>query len=77
LLLFIGLIILASANKLAAKYPIDRASKRCVLHSRYFYRFPMLLLAVPLCLSVCSYWLLVVLIRRRHAVVTAVVVNIV
>jgi hypothetical protein len=55
LLLFIGLIIFASANKLAAKYLIDRASKRYVLYSRYFYRFLMLLLVVLLCLSMCSY----------------------
>jgi hypothetical protein len=31
LLLFIGLIIFASANKLAAKYLINRALERCVL----------------------------------------------
>jgi hypothetical protein len=55
LLLFIGLIILASANKLAAKYLVDRASERCVLCSRYFYRFLALALAVLLCLSACSY----------------------
>jgi hypothetical protein len=45
----------ASANKLAAKYLIDRASKRCVLCSRYFYRFFVLALVVLLCLSACSY----------------------
>jgi hypothetical protein len=39
LLLFVGLIVLASTNKLTTKYLIDRASKRCVLYSRYFYRF--------------------------------------
>jgi hypothetical protein len=55
LLLFVGLIVLASANKLAAKYLIDRASKRCVLYSRYFYRFLTLLLAVLLYLSAYSY----------------------
>jgi hypothetical protein len=55
LLLFIGLIILASLNKLAAKYLIDRALGRCVLYSRYFYRFLILLLVVLLCLSACSY----------------------
>jgi hypothetical protein len=55
LLLFIGLIVLTSANKLAAKYLIDRASKRCVLYSRYFYRFLTLLLVVLLCLSARSY----------------------
>jgi hypothetical protein len=55
LLLFIGLIVFASANKLAAKYFVDRASKRCVLCSRYFYRFLTLALAVLLCLSACSY----------------------
>jgi hypothetical protein len=55
LLLFIGLIILTSANKLATKYLIDRALGRYVLYSRYFYRFLTLLLAVLLCLSACSY----------------------
>jgi hypothetical protein len=55
LLLFIGLIILTSANELAAKYLVDRASKRCVLYSRYFYRFLALATAVLLCLSACSY----------------------
>jgi hypothetical protein len=75
LLLFVGLIIFASANKLAAKYLIDRASERCVLCSRYFYRFLALALAVLLCLSACSYWLLVVLVRCRHTVITAIVVN--
>jgi TRAP-type mannitol/chloroaromatic compound transport system permease small subunit len=55
LLLFIGLIIFASANKLAAKYLIDRASERCVLRSRYFYRSLTLASAVLLCLSACSY----------------------
>jgi hypothetical protein len=55
LLLFVGLIVFASVNKLTAKYLIDRASKRCVLYSRYFYRFLMLLLAVLLYLSICSY----------------------
>ena len=55
LLLFIGLIIFTSANKLATKYLIDRASKRCVLYSRYFYRFLMLVLAVLLYLSAYSY----------------------
>jgi hypothetical protein len=55
LLLFIGLIIFASANKLTAKYLINRVSKRYVLYSRYFYRFLALALAVLLCLSTCSY----------------------
>jgi hypothetical protein len=77
LLPFVGLIILASANKLAAKYLVDRASGRCVLYNRYFYRSLALLLAVLLCLSACSYWLLVVLVRCRHMVVTAVVVGVV
>ena len=75
LLLFIGLIVLASANKLTAKYLVDRASKRCVLCSRYSYRFLALATAVLLCLGACSYWLLVVLVRCRHTVVIAVVVN--
>jgi hypothetical protein len=55
LLLFVGLIVLASANKLTAKYLVDRASKRYVLCSRYFYRFLMLATAILLCLSMCSY----------------------
>jgi hypothetical protein len=55
LLLFIGLIIFASVNKLAAKYLIDRVLECYVLYSRYFYRFLMLLLVVLLCLSACSY----------------------
>jgi hypothetical protein len=75
LLLFVGLIILASANELAAKYLVDRASERCVLCSRYFHRFLTLASAVLLCLSACSYWLLVVLVRCRHMVVTAIIIN--
>jgi hypothetical protein len=55
LLLFVGLIIFTSINKLIAKYLVDRASKRCVLYSRYFYRFLALALAVLLCLSAYSY----------------------
>jgi TRAP-type mannitol/chloroaromatic compound transport system permease small subunit len=55
LLLFVGLIIFASANKLATKYLINRVSERYVLYSRYFYRFLILVLAVLLCLSTCSY----------------------
>jgi hypothetical protein len=79
LLLFIGLIVLASANKLAAKYLVDRASKRCVLYSKYFYRFLALATAVLLCLrfSVYSYWLFIILVRCRHAVISAIIVNIV
>jgi hypothetical protein len=75
LLPFVGLIILASANKLATKYLIDRVSERCVLCSRYFHRFLALASAVLSCLSACSYWLLIVLVRYRHIVITAVVVN--
>jgi hypothetical protein len=75
LLLFIGLIVLTSANKLAAKYLIDRASERCVLCSRYFYGFLALVMVVLLCLSACSHWLLVVLVRCRHTVITAVVID--
>jgi hypothetical protein len=55
LLLFVGLIVLASINKLAAKYLIDRASKRYIFCSRYFYRFLLLAAAVLLCLSAYSY----------------------
>jgi hypothetical protein len=55
LLLFVGLIIFSSANKLATKYFVDRASKRYILYSRYFYRFLILALAVLLYLSACSY----------------------
>jgi hypothetical protein len=77
LLLFVGLIVLASANKLAAEYLVDRASKRCVLCSRYFYGFLALATAVLLCLSACSYWLLIVLVRCGHTVVTAVVIGVV
>jgi hypothetical protein len=77
LFLFVGLIVLAGANELAAEYLVDRASERCVLCSRYFYGFLLLAAAVLLCLSACSYWLLVVLVRCRHMVVTAVVVSVV
>jgi hypothetical protein len=55
LLLFIGLIILASANKLVAKYLVDRALGRYILCNRYFYRSLTLLLVALLCLSVYSY----------------------
>jgi hypothetical protein len=75
LLLFVGLIVLAGANKLAAEYLVDRASERCVLCSGYFYGFLALATAVLSCLSACSYWLLVVLVRCGHTVVTAVVVD--